>query len=115
MCNAAIPFMLLGSMAKAAVPAFIGSVAANQLIKSNNDNDNKAANQAQNKIDAANQAAQEQITNNQLANSVQSTTTDADTLNLQQKLASQKVPLNTTNTGLAVGNGLSSGLNLGGY
>lgn len=114
MCNPVIPFALLGSMAKAAVPAFIGSVAANQLIKTNNDGDRKAQNQAQNKIDAANNAAQEQITNNQLANSVQSTTT-ADTVNLQQKLAAQKIPLNTTNTGLAVGNSLSTGLNLGGY
>lgn len=114
MCNPVIPFALLGSMAKAAVPAFIGSIAANQLIKSNEKNSNKAEAQTQNKIDAANQAAQEQITNNQLANSVQSTT-NADTVNLQQKLAAQKIPLNTTNTGLAVGNGLSTGLNLGGY
>ena len=63
---------------------------------------------------AANQAAADQIEANKVANSLQSTT-PMEEQDLKQKLAAQKIPLNTTNTGLAVGNGLSTGLNLGGY
>lgn len=114
MCNPVIPLGLLGAMTKAAAPVLIGGIAGYQLRKSNEKGNAKAEAQTQNKIDAANQAAQEQIEANRLANSVQSTS-ELEALNLQQKLAAQKVPLNTINAGLAVGNGLSSGLNLGGY
>lgn len=66
------------------------------------------------RINSLEQAASDQVEANKLANSVQSTT-PMEEQDLKQKLAAQKVPLNTTNTGLAVGNGLSTGLNLGGY
>jgi hypothetical protein len=79
-------------------------------------NYDKAKKETNKKIQAAGQAAQDQVEANKLANSVQATDPSLiEEPKLKDKLAAQKIPLNTTNTGLAVGNGLSSGLNLGGY
>ena len=77
-------------------------------------NYDKAKKKTQKQIDNIKQEAADQVEANKLANGVQSTT-PMEEEPLKQKLAAQKIPLNTTNTGLAVGNGLSSGLNLGGY
>jgi hypothetical protein len=79
-------------------------------------NYDKAKKETNKKIQAAEEAAQDQVEANKLANSVQATDPSLiEEKKLKDKLAAQKVPLNTTNTGLAVGNGLSTGLNLGGY
>ena len=78
--------------------------------------DKKAKKAANAQINAANKAAADQVEANKIANSVQSTDPSLiEEKKLKDKLAAQKIPLNTTNTGLAVGNGLSTGLNLGGY
>jgi hypothetical protein len=98
-----------------AVAGFAGTWALNYATRADKEKD-KAINQMNKKIDSINQNAQERVEENKLASSVQSTDpTMNDKPTLQDKLATQKVPLNTTNTGLAVGNGLSTGLNLGGY
>lgn len=87
-------------------------VGSGLLLSNHKNNKEKAKSNAQ--IQAANQAAADQIEANKVANSLQSTT-PMEEQDLKQKLAAQKIPLNTTNTGLAVGNSLSTGLNLGGY
>lgn len=76
--------------------------------------DNKKANA---QINAANQAAQAQVENNKIANSVQSTEKQPQQQqnNIAQKLQTKKLPLNTSNTGATVGSQTSVGLNLGGY
>jgi hypothetical protein len=67
-------------------------------------------------INAANQAAANQVEQNKIANSVQATDTTKETpTDLATKLKQQKVPLNTTNTGATIGTPSSVGLNLGGY
>lgn len=67
-------------------------------------------------INAANQAAANQVEQNKLANSVQTTEETTDTAtDAIKKLTTQKVPLNTSNTGATVGSQTSVGLNLGGY
>lgn len=67
-------------------------------------------------INAANQAAANQVEQNKLANSVQTTEeTTTATQDAVKKLATQKVPLNTTNTGASMGSSSAVGLNLGGY
>lgn len=79
-------------------------------------NNKKAKNQTNAAINAANQAAADQVEKNKLANSVQ--TTEPATQSTQdavKKLATQKVPLNTSNTGATIGSQSSVGLNLGGY
>lgn len=65
-------------------------------------------------INAANQAAKDQVENNKIANSVQTTEqqTQQETI---KKLNTKKVPLNTGNTGATVGGSSAVGLNLGGY
>lgn len=79
-------------------------------------NYDKAKKETNKTIQAAEEAAQDQVEANKLANSVQATDPSLiEEKKLKDKLAAQKIPLNTTNTGLAVGNGLSTGLNLGGY
>jgi hypothetical protein len=79
-------------------------------------NYDKAKKETNKKIQAAEEAAQDQVEANKLANSVQATDPSLiEEKKLKDKLAAQKIPLNTTNTGLAVGNSLSTGLNLGGY
>ena len=78
--------------------------------------DKKAKRQANAQINAANQAAADQVEKNKVANSVQ--TTEPATQSTQdavKKLATQKVPLNTQNTGATIGSQTSVGLNLGGY
>ena len=56
------------------------------------------------------------VPDNKLANSVQTTETNKPTTtDLVTKLKQQKVPLNTSNTGAAIGGVNSVGLNLGGY
>lgn len=87
-------------------------VGSGMLLSNHKNNKEKAKANAQ--IQAANQAAADQVEANKVANSLQ-TTTPMEEQDLKQKLAAQKIPLNTTNSGLAVGNGLSTGLNLGGY
>ena len=87
-------------------------VGSGMLLSNHKNNKEKAKANAQ--IQAANQAAADQVEANKVANSLQSTT-PMEEQDLKQKLAAQKIPLNTTNTGVAVGNGLSTGLNLGGY
>ena len=87
-------------------------VGSGMLLSNHKNNKEKAKANAQ--IKAANQAATDQVEANKVANSLQSTTS-MEEQDLKQKLAAQKIPLNTTNSGLAVGNGLSTGLNLGGY
>ena len=63
-----------------------------------------------------NQAAANQVEKNKLANSVQTTEkTNTATQDAVKKLATQKVPLNTTNTGASMGSSSAVGLNLGGY
>lgn len=65
-------------------------------------------------INAANQAAQDQVKQNKLANSVQSTEELKNPL-LNEELKQQKVPLNTGSTGASTTSPTSVGLNLGGY
>ncbi len=76
----------------------------------------KAKKKDQAAINAANQAAADQVEANKVANSVQSTEPAAQsTQDAVKKLATQKVPLNTSNTGATIGSQSSVGLNLGGY
>ena len=78
--------------------------------------DKKAKRQANATINAANQAAANQVEKNKLANSVQTTEkTNTATQDAVKKLVTQKVPLNTTNTGASMGSSSAVGLNLGGY
>lgn len=90
----------------------LGAGAGMSYLQNKNNKKDKAQMNA--RIDSLEQAASDQVEANKLANGVQSTT-PMEEETLKQKLAAQKIPLNTTTTGLAVGNGLSSGLNLGGY
>lgn len=66
-------------------------------------------------INAANQAAANQVEQNNIANSVQSTENTTNTEELNKKIATQRVPLNTSLTGASTGYQTSVGLNLGGY
>ena len=66
-------------------------------------------------INAANQAAANQVEQNKLANSIQTTEEATTATDAIKKLTPQKVPLNTSNTGATVGSQTSVGLNLGGY
>lgn len=66
-------------------------------------------------IDEANQAVQNQIEQNKLANSTQTTENIATTTSDTKNLITQKLPLNTSFTGAALGSSTSVGLNLGGY
>lgn len=82
----------------------------------NNNSYKKARKEDAATINAANQAAADQVEKNKVANSVQ--TTEPATQSTQdavKKLATQKVPLNTQNTGATIGSQTSVGLNLGGY
>lgn len=79
-----------------------------------NRKNNKEKDKASARINAANQAAQDQVEANKIANSVQSTE-ELKNPTLADKLKQQKVPLNTGNTGVATANPTSVGLNLGGY
>lgn len=82
----------------------------------NNQNYKKAKAKDTAAINAANQAAANQVEQNKLANSVQTTEETTDTAtDAIKKLTTQKVPLNTSNTGATVGSQTSVGLNLGGY
>lgn len=75
----------------------------------------KAKKKDQAAINAANQAAADQVEANKVANSVQSTEETTTATDAIKKLTTQKVPLNTSNTGATVGSQTSVGLNLGGY
>lgn len=66
-------------------------------------------------INAANQAAANQVEQNKLANSVQTTENTPTTENAATKITTQRVPLNTYLTGASTGSQTSVGLNLGGY
>lgn len=82
----------------------------------NNNSYKKARKEDTATINAANQAAANQVEKNKLANSVQTTEkTNTATQDAVKKLATQKVPLNTTNTGASMGSSSAVGLNLGGY
>ena len=72
----------------------------------------KAKKQDEATINAAQQAAQNQVENNKIANSVQTTTPVKKAEQVPDVL---KTPSNTTNTGLMVKSPLNTGLNLGGY
>jgi hypothetical protein len=92
----------------------LGAGAGMSYLQNKNNKKDKAQMNA--RINSLEQAAQDQVEANKLANSVQATDPSLiEEPKLKDKLAAQKIPLNTTNTGLAVGNGLSTGLNLGGY
>lgn len=79
-----------------------------------NKNNKKAKTQTTAQINAANQAAKDQVEHNKLANSVQSTEELKNPL-LNEELKKQKVPLNTGSTGTQFSTPTSVGLNLGGY
>lgn len=74
----------------------------------------KAKAQDKANIKAANQAVQNQVEHNKLANSVQSTE-ELKNPTLAEQLKQQKVPLNTGSTGTQFSTPTSVGLNLGGY
>jgi hypothetical protein len=74
----------------------------------------KEADKTEQRINAANQAAQDQVEHNKLANSVQSTE-ELKNPTLAEQLKQQKVPLNTGSTGTQFSTPTSVGLNLGGY
>lgn len=98
----------------AAIIVGLGAGTGMSYLQNKNNKKDKAQMNA--RINSLEQAASDQVEANKLANSVQSTDPSLIEENkLKDKLAAQKVPLNTTNTGVAVGNGLSTGLNLGGY
>ena len=69
---------------------------------------------ADQRINTANQAAQDQVEQNKIANSVQSTE-ELKNPTLAEQLKQQKVPLNTGSTGASTASPTSVGLNLGGY
>lgn len=77
-------------------------------------NYDKAKKETNKKIQAAGQAAKDQVEQNKLANSVQSTEELKNPL-LNEELKQQKVPLNTGSTGASTASPTSVGLNLGGY
>ena len=81
----------------------------------NNQNYKKAKAKDTAAINAANQAAANQVEQNKLANSIQTTEEATTATDAIKKLTPQKVPLNTSNTGATVGSQTSVGLNLGGY
>ena len=81
----------------------------------NNSNYKKAKRHDAATINAANQAAANQIKQNNIANSVQSTENTTDTKTIDKKFTTQRVPLNTSLTGASTGYQTSVGLNLGGY
>lgn len=94
----------------------LAAVGLGSTILVGNKKANKAKAKTNSQINAANQAAADQVEKNKLANSVQ--TTEPATQSTQdavKKLATQKVPLNTQNTGATIGSQSSVGLNLGGY
>jgi hypothetical protein len=66
-------------------------------------------------INSANQAADEQIKLNKTANSTQTTEDSTVATDTTKKIATQRVPLNTSLTGISTGSPTSVGLNLGGY
>ena len=88
-----------------------GGIGMNYLQNRNN---KKAKAQTNTQINAADQAAQDQIEANKLANSTQSTEELKNPL-LNEELKKQKVPLNTGSTGTQFSTPTSVGLNLGGY
>jgi hypothetical protein len=75
---------------------------------------NKEKDKASAKVQAANKLVQEQVEQNKIANSVQSTE-ELKNPTLAEQLKQQKVPLNTGSTGVSTANPTSVGLNLGGY
>ena len=79
-----------------------------------NKNNKKDKNRMNARISALEQEANKQVEANKIANQVQ-TTDELKPPTLADKLKEQKVPLNTSNTGVAVNNSLNTGLNLGGY
>ena len=81
----------------------------------NNQSYKKAKKQDTAAINAANQAAANQVEQNKLANSVQTTENTPTTENAAKKITTQRVPLNTSLTGASTGSQTSVGLNLGGY
>ena len=81
----------------------------------NNRSYNKAKKETDAQINAANQAAANQVEQNRLANSVQTTENTPTTENATKKITTQRVPLNTSLTGASTGSQTSVGLNLGGY
>lgn len=95
----------------------LAAVGLGSSILISNKQNKKAQKQTNAQINAANQAAQKQIDLNKRANSAETTeTVDTTADELKRKLnASQKVPLNTQNTGATIGSQSSVGLNLGGY
>lgn len=81
----------------------------------NNSNYKKAKKQDAAAINAANQAAANQIEQNKIANSIQTTENTTSIEDANKKIATQRVPLNTSLTGASTGYQTSVGLNLGGY
>lgn len=75
---------------------------------------NKEKDKASAKVQAANTLVQDQVEQNKLANSVQSTE-ELKNPTLAEQLKQQKVPLNTGSTGASTARPTSVGLNLGGY
>lgn len=97
-----------------AAAGFAATWALNYSTRANKEN-KKANQQLQANLDKLEQEKQAKIEENKLASSVQSTT-ELPNPTLQDKLENQKIPLNGLgDSGLAVGNSLSTGLNLGGY
>lgn len=80
----------------------------------NNQSYKKANKEDSATVNAAKQAAANQVEINKKANSVETTETNT-AADITKKLATQKVPLNTSTTGATVGSPTSVGLNLGGY
>ena len=93
----------------------LGAIATGVGMSVIQDKQNKKAKKKTNaNIQNINQEAQAQVEANKIANQVQ-TTDELKPPTLADKLKEQKVPLNTSNTGVSVGNSLNTGLNLGGY
>ena len=93
----------------------LGAIATGVGMSVVQDRQNKKAKKENNAaIQGINQAAQQQVEANKIANQTQSTE-ELQNPTLAQKLKEQKVPLNTSNTGATVGTPTSVGLNLGGY
>lgn len=81
----------------------------------NNQSYKKAKKQDTAAINAANQAAANQVEQNKLANSTQTTENTTSNTTDTKKITTQRVPLNTSSTGATLGSQTSVGLNLGGY
>lgn len=88
-----------------------GGVGMSYLQNKNNKKDKAQMN---NRINALEQAAQDHVEQNKIANSVQSTE-ELKNPTLAEQLKQQKVPLNTGSTGASTASPTSVGLNLGGY